>query len=74
MSNLVVIYLILHFNVYTVLQIHKSPQARAFFKKCCTEASVTFMELLRWIRTRWASLFKMLKRMLQLRKVFSFFV
>ena len=27
------------------------------------------MELLKWIRTRWASLFKMLERMLRLRKV-----
>ena len=56
------------------MQIRKSPQARAFFKKCCTETGVTFMELLKWIRTRWASLFKMLERMLRLRKVLSFFV
>lgn len=53
----------------SVFQIRKSPQARKYFDKCCTEVEVSVLELLKWIRTRWASLFKMLERMLRLRKV-----
>ena len=56
------------------MQIFKSPQACAFFKKCCTETGVTFMELLMCIWTCWALLFKMLEWMLWLCKVFSFFI
>lgn len=52
-----------------VTQIRKSPQARAFFNKCCAEVNVPPRELLKWIRTRWASLFKMLERMISLRNV-----
>ncbi|KAG2755213.1 hypothetical protein P692DRAFT_20695937, partial [Suillus brevipes Sb2] len=45
-------------------QIRKSPQARAFFRKACKEENVPELELLQWIRTRWASLYKCLDRML----------
>jgi hypothetical protein len=56
-----------------VTQIRKSPQARVFFKKCCTEVDVPPLKLLKWIRTRWASLFKMLERVIRLRKVCHIF-
>jgi hypothetical protein len=52
-----------------VTQIRKSPQARVFFKKCCAEVDLPPLELLKWVRTRWASLFKMLERVIRLRKV-----
>ena len=51
-----------------VTQIRKSPQARAFFQKCCIEAEVPTLELLKWIRTRWASLFHFLDRILKLQE------
>ena len=71
-SNLDIIYSTLYFNVYIAVQICKSPQAHVFFKKCCTEANVTFLELLKWIWTCWASLYKMLEQLLWLFKVFTF--
>ena len=46
-SNLDIIYSTLSFNFYIAVQIFKSPQAHVFFKKCCTEANVTFLELLK---------------------------
>jgi hypothetical protein len=52
-----------------VTQIRKSPQARTFFQQCCVEVNEPKLELLKWIRTRWASLFGMLERTLKLRKV-----
>jgi hypothetical protein len=33
-----------------VKQIHKSPQARTFFKKSCAEVEIPFLQLLNWIR------------------------
>jgi hypothetical protein len=44
-----------------VTQIRKSPQARVFFKKCCAEVDLPPLELLKWVQTCWASLFKMLE-------------
>ncbi|KAG1798503.1 uncharacterized protein HD556DRAFT_1305965 [Suillus plorans] len=49
-------------------EIRKSPQARVFFKKCCTEVDLPTLKLLKWVRTRWASLFKMLEQVIRLRK------
>lgn len=46
-----------------------SPQARAFFRKTCTEVDVPDLQLLKWIRTRWASLFHFLDRILILKQV-----
>ncbi|KAJ6608449.1 hypothetical protein B0H10DRAFT_1921095 [Mycena sp. CBHHK59/15] len=51
-----------------------SPQARTFFKKCCTQAGVPVLELLLWVQTRWASLYKSLDRCLILRKAIDLFV
>ncbi|KAG2747616.1 hypothetical protein P692DRAFT_20736100 [Suillus brevipes Sb2] len=52
-----------------VAQVRKSPQARVFLQKCCAEVNEPPLELLRWVRTRWASLFNMLERVFKLRKV-----
>ncbi|KAG2752014.1 hypothetical protein P692DRAFT_20725591 [Suillus brevipes Sb2] len=54
-----------------VSQVRKSPQARVFLQKCCTEVNERPLELLKWVRTCWASLFNMLERVFQLRKVSS---
>lgn len=51
-------------------QIRASPQARAFFQVCCIESSVPCLELKRWVRTRWASLYDLLERILKVQKVF----
>ena len=45
-----------------------SPQARTFFKSSCSQVGIKPLELLLWIRTRWASLYKFLDRLLTLRK------
>lgn len=56
------------------LQIRASPQARAFFTKSCQQVEVPILQLLLWIRTRWASLFAFLDRLLILKKVCLLFV
>ncbi|KAJ7438162.1 ribonuclease H-like domain-containing protein [Mycena latifolia] len=57
-----------------IKQIRMSPQAREFFRKCCVQASVPELELLLWVRTRWASLYKCLDRVLTLQKAIHLFV
>jgi hypothetical protein len=51
------------------IQIRMSPQARTFFKSSCIQVGIKPLELLLWIRTRWASLYKFLDRLITLRKV-----
>jgi len=58
-----------NFLRYFRLQIRKSPQARAFFKQTCIEVNIPCLELLQWVRTRWASLYTFLDRILKLQKV-----
>lgn len=50
-------------------QIRASPQATAFFKQTCEDVDLPMRQLLLWIRTRWASLFYCLDRLLELKKV-----
>lgn len=64
----------IHSHMLIDCQIRKSPQARAFFKKSCDEADVPFLQLITWIRTRWASLYSFLDRILQLQKAINRFV
>jgi len=45
----------------------------AFFKKSCEQVEVPVLQLLLWIRTRWASLYAFLDRLLILKKVSLFF-
>ena len=51
------------------IQIRASPQAHTFFHASCTQVNIQPLELLLWIRTRWASLYRFLNRLLILRKV-----
>ncbi|KAF7364524.1 HAT family dimerization domain-containing protein [Mycena venus] len=57
-----------------VKQIRVSPQAQAFPKKMCTETGVPVLQLLDWIRTRWASMFTFLDRLILLRAAVNRFV
>ena len=52
-----------------MLQIRKSPQARAFFRATCAQVGTTPLELLLWIRTRWGSLYSFLERFITLKLV-----
>ena len=47
-----------------VNQVRSSPQARAYFSKLCVEENVTPLQLLKWVRTRWASLYDLIARLL----------
>lgn len=53
----------------SAFQVRKSPQARAFFKRTCREVEVPELELILFVRTRWASMFFFLDRVLKLQKV-----
>ncbi|KAJ6537529.1 hypothetical protein DFH09DRAFT_1283526 [Mycena vulgaris] len=57
-----------------IKQIRMSPQARTFFAKCCVQATTPELELLLWVRTRCAFLYKCLDRVLTLRKPIDLFV
>ena len=52
-----------------VKQIRRSPQASVFFEKSCREAGIQPLQLLTWVRTRWASLFDFLDRIIKLQQV-----
>ena len=43
-----------------VNQVRSSPQARKYFRKLCIEENVTPLQLLKWVRTRWASLYDLI--------------
>ncbi|KAF5332358.1 hypothetical protein D9758_016940 [Tetrapyrgos nigripes] len=51
-----------------IRQIHASPQAHAYFKKCCISTNNQPLELKLWIRTWWASLHDALDRVIVLEK------
>lgn len=55
------------------IKIRMSPQAKMFFRSSCSQVNVKPLELLLWVRTRWASLYKFLDRVLSLRKVLPSF-
>ena len=52
-----------------VQQIRKSPQACAFLHRMCRETDIPELELVNFVRTRWASMFMFLERFLKLQKV-----
>jgi hypothetical protein len=57
-----------------VNQVRSSPQARAYFKKLCQEENVNELQLLKWIRTRWASLYDLIICLLDVQPVCADFV
>jgi hypothetical protein len=48
-------------------QVRSSPQARAFFEKLCKDEGLPSLTLLKWVRTRWASLYDLINRMFDVR-------
>ena len=50
-----------------VNQVRASPQARAFFLKLCKDENLPELQLLKWVRTRWASLYDLINRVLDVR-------
>ena len=54
-----------------VNQVRSSPQARAYFSKLCVEENIRPLQLLKWVRTRWASLYDLITRLLDVRPVCS---
>ncbi|KAJ7450600.1 hypothetical protein FB451DRAFT_1186706 [Mycena latifolia] len=54
-------------------QILKSPQAQAYFAKTCKTLEIPALQLIGWIRTRWASLYAFLDRILLLQKAVNQF-
>lgn len=57
-----------------VHQVRSSPQARKYFRKMCEEENIKPLQLLTWVRTRWASLHTALHRILKLRPALTKFV
>ncbi|KAF5336641.1 hypothetical protein D9758_015942 [Tetrapyrgos nigripes] len=56
-----------------IRQICVSPQAHAYFRKCCISTNNRPLELRLWIRTRWASLHDALDRVIVLEKAIILF-
>jgi hypothetical protein len=52
-----------------VNQVRSSPQARTYFGRLCGEEGITPLQLLKWVRTRWASLYDLITRLLDVRPV-----
>ena len=50
-----------------VNQVRSSPQARAYFHKLCQDENLPPLQLLKWVRTRWASLYDLINRLLDVR-------
>jgi hypothetical protein len=50
-----------------VNQVRASPQARSYFHKLCKDENLPPLQLLKWIRTRWASLYDLINRLLDVR-------
>ncbi|KAJ8457093.1 hypothetical protein ONZ45_g18454 [Pleurotus djamor] len=57
-----------------VKQIRLSPQARAYFARCCVYTNIAPLVLLTWVRTRWASLAAFLERLIFLRPAVNHFI
>lgn len=45
-------------------QVRASPQAKTFFGTMCVEEGLTPLELIKWIRTRWGSMYDLVDRVL----------
>ena len=45
-------------------QVHSSPQAHAYFEMLCKQEGIASLQLLKWVRTCWASLYDLVNRIL----------
>jgi hypothetical protein len=55
------------------VQVRLSPQASAFFFRCCMEEGLPHLELIKYVRTCWSSMYNLLKHAFKLRAVRSSF-
>ena len=53
------------------VQVRLSPQASAFFFRCCAEEGLPHLELIKYVRTRWSSMYDLLERAFKLKAVRS---
>ena len=50
-----------------VNQVRSSPQARKYFQRLCMEENLAPLQLLKWVRTTWVSLYDLITRLLAVR-------
>lgn len=55
-------------------QVRLSPQASAFFFKCCAEEGLPRLELVKYVRTRWSSMYDLLERAFKLQMVYFLYL
>ena len=55
-------------------QVRALPQACAFFHKLCKDENLLPLQLLKWICTRWASLYDLINRLLDVRPTCNKFI
>ena len=67
--NQVYFSLVYHGINLIVFEIRSSPQARAFFESVCILEELPPLELKKWIRTRWGSMYDLLDRLIANRSV-----
>jgi hypothetical protein len=60
-------------HVADPLKVRRSPQAKAFFRKCCKEQGCRDLELSPHCKTRWGTWYQVLDRFRDLRKVIWIF-
>ncbi len=58
-----------HCMAHLSVQIRASPQAKAFFATMCQEEELKPLELIKWIRIRWGSMYDLINRVLVNRAV-----
>ncbi|RDB19397.1 hypothetical protein Hypma_013487 [Hypsizygus marmoreus] len=55
-------------------QLRSSPQARTFFAKMCKEEGLTPLQLIKWIRTRWRSMYDLIDCALTVKQAINKFI
>jgi hypothetical protein len=51
------------------IQVRLSPQASAFFFKCCAKEGLPHLDLVKYVRTRWSSMYDLLEHVFMLKAV-----
>jgi len=68
--GLSVIYLnTMHLPLSSFIQVRASPQAKTFFATMCHEEGLKPLELIKWVRTCWGSMYDLIDRILANRSV-----
>lgn len=56
------------------VQIWMSPQAKAYFAKVCEEEGIQPLELIKWVHTRWGSMYDLINHVIINKAVCYFLV